>query len=113
MSAIEGRWVARYRQATYGVTPIQRVNAGIIADLIIESGGLGYTQRKRLFGREKVPITWQTLSTKDEVYLIRIGVVAELICSFMNESHDRILTLWTSRNVAIDEMAVVFERVYR
>ena len=107
MAGIEGRWVAEARQATFGETPIRRVNPGDIADLVFEPNGRGHSYKKGFFGQKELSFTWTKMT--NEYFHVDFGGGFWLLCNYIAE-HDLLSTAWTSPIKSVDGMGVVYRR---
>lgn len=107
MAAIEGRWVAEARQATFGETPIRKVSPGSIADLVFEPNGRGHSCKKGLFSQKELPFEW--IRVTDTIYHVDFGGGFWLLCNYVSE-YDLLSTGWTSPIKSVDGMGVVYRR---
>ena len=106
MAGLEGRQRAVTRQATYGETPIRKVQPGDIADLVIQSDGRGYSFKKGLFGRKELPFTWK--ADKPNAGIVDLG--GGWFVLFAYNAPNYLMTQWISPVKTIDEMGVLYER---
>ena len=107
MYGIVGRWTAVGRQATFDVTPLRKVRSGEFADLVIQSDGSGYAEKKRLIG--KAEITSLSWHYETGGYLISIPSTNMVLIATLSDG--LLLTVWKSSIKSIDGMAVLYERV--
>lgn len=63
--------------ATLGETPLRSVSDGSIADLIINSDGSGYMEKKKLFGRvAKEPFSWIREDATEIIISCTVDIIA-------------------------------------
>ena len=72
---IVGRWHGYASQAILGQTPFRIQKPGVIADLVIEPNGKGYTEQKKTFGggTKKGPFTYEFDSCNNRYILYNHG----------------------------------------